>query len=171
MSVISEDTRSERTPDSVAGGPTGVGGWLLLIAIGLIVAPILNAKNLWDLLGVVRTLDWSHVASVNPLGVVTLVLELLLQSFMVVASVALLYLFSLKKRRFPKLAIVYMWILVLLSSVLSGFAALMVNAGAPGVTTAAAAQELAQTIKLLLIAVIWTPYLLRSRRVKNTFVQ
>jgi len=172
MNATSQDTESERPSGSIAEGPTGIGGWLFLIAIGLIVSPLLNIKTIWDSLGLVRSVDWSHIASVSHLGVVALVLwELLVQSFMVIASVVLLYLFTLKKRTFPKLWITYIWILVLLSLVPAGFAALMANAGAPGVTTKAAAQEIAETIKVLLIAIIWTPYFLRSRRVKNTFVE
>ena len=141
-----------------------------MIAIGLIVAPFLNLKNLWGVSAMSLGLDWSHLASINPLGVVTIVFELLVQAFMVAASIFLLSLFFLQRRAFPKFAILYMWVLVLLSLITTGFAMLMFHAGAPGATSQVASEEAAQVIKLLLIAFVWTPYLLRSRRVKYTFV-
>jgi hypothetical protein len=150
----------------------GLGGWLVLVGFGLIVAPIRMVIDL------VRTylplfqedafaqLTTPGSQFYNP----PLAQFILAESIYNVISIAvlgyLICLFFRKHRRFPRL---YVWyILISLAFTLSDAwyaARTFPNENVPDDET------VADFSRTLLTALIWVPYMLRSQRVRATFVR
>ncbi|HEX7079619.1 MAG TPA: DUF3857 domain-containing protein [Gammaproteobacteria bacterium] len=151
--------------------PAGIRGWLLLAALGMIVTPIATAAALVSWLPLIEAETWyglpnvvqeGYGASVHAVALGVLVLSTLL----VIASVAAAVLFFKKRTSAPVVFIALLWFgIVLNGSVLvwATYAGLDV-----GSDPAARIGEVARTI---LIAAAWTVYMLRSRRVRATFVR
>ena len=152
-------------------GPSGVGGWLILIAIGLIITPIrlsmfiysayvpLFNSGAWSILTTPGT-ERYHWAW-KPL----LLLEIFGNAAFVVWPIVLLFLLFTRSRRFPRMMIAY-FIANLVFIALD----LLAVASLPN-TGDAAAGLIPDLVRSILICAIWVPYFLVSVRVKNTFTQ
>jgi len=145
-------------------GPVGIGGWLILPAIGMIFSPILIALGVFALLLIARKVESSevigaagHASSLRMLaGIHGLYLLYILYT-----AVA----FFSTKRSAPALTIgAY-----LISAVLAVVALLMTRS-IPQSPAAPPGKEWLDLAKPVAIALVWVPYFLVSRRVKNTFV-
>jgi len=138
----------------------GIGGWLILVAAGLGIGPLVSLS------GVVRDLlllygaEYQSVLAARP-GLAGLVLyEAVTNSIFLVALIALNVLFYKKKKSFPALMITFLasqLAFVLIDHL--GARALQPSTGVAGI------------LRNLVSAVIWIPYYLRSERVKATFVR
>src|SRR5690606_4028765 len=154
-----------------AGDPVGIRGWLLLPALGAIVSPVLlgyivfawlpfvDADVWYNLPNVVNETHraWAHAALLVlvPLGVVVFI-----------ASIAVAVLFFRKRTSAPAAYIVLQW-------VGAGFVGAMlwwsISTGLDTETTAAGA--ISELVRDLATTVLWTLYMLSSRRVRATFVR
>lgn len=143
----------------------GIGGWLLLVALAIISAPIVLlvfmireyvplfvTPHVWDVLQGQPRLH----------AVVVFEAATNIISFLIV--LALVYLFFKKRKSFPAFYIMY---LVLHAAFLIADL-FFVHAAVPAV--AIRAQDAASASRGIFMALIWIPYLLVSRRVKATFV-
>ncbi len=158
--------------NTTPGEPKGLGGWLILPAIGLIVASlrlgILLMKDFWPIFrdGFWPVLTTPGTEAYHPLWGTLLIFEIAGNTAFILANLALLFFYFTKHWRFPTL---YITLLVLnVVFVVSDF--FMGNA-IPAVAASndpQAAKEMARTLGA---AAIWIPYFLRSKRVKNTFVK
>jgi hypothetical protein len=152
-------------------GPRGIGGWLILPLLGLIFTPFrIGLQMVRDVLPVLKPETWHALttpgtASYHPLWAPLIVFEVGANCVLIAFSVALLWLFFRKSRRVPMLMVV--WLLantggqivdLLLAQQIPAVAALPDNDGI---------KELSRSVVGLLI---WVPYFLVSKRVKNTFV-
>lgn len=150
----------------------GLGGWLILIAIGLCLAPfvrIITIGQHWE--GYFSNLVWQTVAmpqgaKYDPLYGPLLIFELLGNIFMVGFNLLLLCLFFSKRKSFPSLFIAYML----------GQAAFMIldDIGCSLISSLksnAAVQDHALAFRALIYAIIWSLYMVKSRRVKATFIR
>jgi hypothetical protein len=137
-------------------GPAGIGGWLVLPAIGLILGPIANAVAIIQdvaLLGradVVDRPDWRLVL-VAEIG-----LNLAFLAFRLYAAVA----FFQRKRSTPPL---------LIGLYLSGVVVMGIDT-AMLVSVLDLRPEFGAVAPPVIAACIWVPYFLLSRRVKATFI-
>jgi len=148
----------------------GIGGWLILPLIGLFVAlirlPLLILKDLvpifteghWNAL----TTPGSHVY--HPLWASLIIFESVGNIVFLIFAIILLVLFFRKSRLLPKLMISYL-ILNLMFVVGDFFFADLIPAVAEH-SNSQSAKELGRSI---IGAVIWVPYFLVSKRVKQTF--
>lgn len=161
-----------KTPD----GPKGLGGWLLLQVLGLFVSIFVAFRLFMDgSLVLFEPELW--VAYTTPgtvfhesLWVPIIVIGALVQLAMVIFSVAALVAIFTKKRFVPKMMIgIY-----LLGLVLVGVDSLLAAFFVPQIDPALAEQVQPESLKKLIgvtiSAAIWIPYFLKSKRVKNTFV-
>ena len=151
-----------------AAGPRGLGGWLVLLAIGLIVQPL-------RLLGVLgqdlraftgdtwRSLTTPESPAYHPAWGPVLLTETVVNTAFLGGSFVLLNLFFNKRVSFPRLAIVF-----LLASAF--FQLTQVIVGRLLLGSAVAQAGLDSLAISAVSATIWTTYLLRSRRVAATFV-
>jgi hypothetical protein len=134
----------------------GISGWLILIAISLVITPLFEVRNAFSL-------DLP-VLSHGTLGGALVGLLFLVKDVAILSALILLnWLFYTKKRIFPKLRIVF-HLAMLGVHVLEhvAHAALLPQSAVP---------PLSQPVfGSLLSCAIWIPYLLISRRVKATFV-
>lgn len=151
-------------------GPSGLGGWLLLIPIGLVSGVYRMSRSVL-ITGIHLLSDdaWRDMLSspaYHPLLLPLLLGEALASALFALGSIVLLYLFFRKSRRFPAAFIAYLVLNVvyLLTDRLVGGRIPVV---AEVLVTRAALVELAVAI---MAAAIWIPYTLRSRRVRNTFL-
>ena len=162
-------------PPYIDGAPDerlkGIGGWLAFIALGLIASPIRIGFDLYK--GrVLYSLDFWNTATAadgasyspywGPLLVFTLLGNLTLLTF----SVLMLVFFFQKRRHFPRLFICF----------LLGTAVLQIfdQVGSSIVSDESVfsdPKELRPVIRSLSACAIWIPYMLKSRRVKLTFIR
>lgn len=158
------------TSDSNA--PSGIGGWLILPFIGLIVAPFvwgflfflyLRLALLPQAAAIFGNVNspqyfpgWAWFVS----SVTTVSLAMLALTIWVLVE------FIRKKRRVPGLMI-----LVLVLNVLAMLAFHLSMRQAPPILASAAAQSIQGVAQTVLAAGIWIPYFLKSKRVANTFVK
>ena len=148
-------------------GPVGLGGWLILPIIALIVTPLRGVFHLAsysDLLGSMKSLT----AGQSGFLVIEFIGNL---AVLLILPIILIVLLLGKSTSFPRLFIA--WAAVGLAFIVLDIAAAQIFFGD---VLAATGQELldAETMKELfrsiITAAIWIPYMRVSRRVSNTFV-
>ncbi len=149
----------------------GIRGWLILVAIGVIVTPIRLVATYLPVYVPLFTGDtWRALTTVgseayHPLWRPLLIGEITFNSALVAASVYLAYLFFSKHHLFPRFYIG----IVVVSLVFIPLDAWLLSFVLPNepVFDSGTAKEFAKT---LFVGLIWVPYLLFSKRVKKTFV-
>ncbi|ASA25503.1 DUF2569 domain-containing protein [Paenibacillus donghaensis] len=159
--------RIELKPDS----PRGLGGWMILVQLGLyvsiarLVSLIINyvipafQPEIWDVL----TTPGS--AAYDPLWKPALIFEAAANIFFLLGAVFLLVLMYRKKATFPRWMIFYYagnLLVLIIDYVLMDNIQILKDMNEPNST-----QEIA---RMLVSCIIWIPYMIRSRRVHNTFI-
>ncbi len=137
--------------------PRGIEGWLILPAIGLVVGPlvqvVLMAVTYLPLLSKLGQLEGSLANWI--------VIEFLASAAMLAAYLYVAYLFFNEKRKTPA------WFIGLIAASL--FINLADSAVGSGVFGFAA--DASGIFRSLFVCIVWIPYWLLSKRVKNTFVR
>jgi hypothetical protein len=138
----------------------GIGGWLILVAIGLALAPLRSIHGIYATLRVLYGSRFEHVFSVHP-GLAGLILfEAATNTIFLIALIALNYLFYQKKKSFPSLMITFLVsevTLILIDQIVT----MHFYPRHPATTL----------ISNTVTAAVWIPYYLCSARVKATFVK
>ena len=150
----------------------GLGGWLILVGIGVVLSPFRLAFEYYPIFSQIFTDGtWEVLTTVgseayNVMWAPLLIGEIVFNSLMVLVSVYLIYLFFTKHYWFPKVYIIIITI-ALVFIPLDAWLLKIVMPNEPmfGPDTI---KELART---LVGAVIWVPYMLLSKRVKATFIE
>lgn len=147
----------------------GIGGWLLLPTLGLLFRPLVYGKELVGLTFIMDIDRWSQLTTYgghayNALWAPLLLLQLIKNSGQFVFSLLLLLLLFKRRSSFPRMAV---WV------VLSGVATHLVIMGSERLipTAKISPQASTQDVENLIGTLFWSAYLLRSRRVKATFVR
>jgi hypothetical protein len=150
----------------------GIRGWLILVAIGVVLSPIrmlavfvplyqeIFTNGTWEAL----TTTTSEVY--HPMWAPLLIGELGFNALMFAASIYLIYLFFSKHYLFPKVYI----ILVVISLVFIPLDAWFVSFIMPE-KPIFDPETLKEFVRTLIVGMIWIPYMLISKRVKATFVE
>lgn len=150
----------------------GIGGWLILVAIGIIVTPI---RIVWLLmtvypemfsLGVWEALTSQGSELYDPLWAPIIIAELLINCGLLVVSLYLAYKFFTKSKDFPKWFI-GIAIFSLVWIIADAFAIKLVLPSEPIFDS----ETTQQLIRALIQVLIWVPYMLVSQRVKATFIK
>ena len=151
--------------------PSGIGGWLILPAIGLVVSPFLQGYELFrEILPslsptVLRTLSDPNSANYSALWVPGIIFEAVSNILIFALTLWLAYLFFFRKSALvPRLFIIWLaahFVIQLLDWLLTKSLPLP-EQSANGVLTSLG--------RSIVNALIWIPYFIRSIRVKNTFV-
>lgn len=150
----------------------GLGGWLILVGIGVVIAPFRLAYMYGPIYysiftdGTFEILTTPGTEYYHSLWGPFLIGEALINSILVFASVYLVYLYFAKHYLFPK---VYIAIIVfsLIFIPLDAWVGSFIITDEP-MFTPEIIKEFTQT---LIGAAIWVPYMLVSKRVKATFVE
>lgn len=148
----------------------GIGGWLILPAIGAVVMPIRLLIGMGDLLPSYAADTWAQLttvgsASYHALWAPLLLYELAVNLARLVLSILLLVMFFQKRRSVPML---YIAVLVF------GFVTYSLDLGMARLVPAAAKQistkDWGELLRGVGVAIIWGSYFLVSKRVKATFI-
>ena len=151
--------------------PSGIGGWLLLPAIALIISPLRMIyefhQTFFDLL---RPSVWISLLSTktpnySPVLATVLGWEILANLALFTLTIWLAYLFFKKRKLAP--AVFILWIVV---SAALQLADLMLTSLLGLDAQQSNTRSIIELVKSGIGAAIWVPYFRRSVRVKNTFV-
>ena len=147
--------------------PKGIGGWLILVAIGLAVAPVrLLKETIAPIHEMLTDGSWSALAEMYPYLGALMIGELVINSLLICGSFWLIYLFISKHYLFPRIYIV----LIAMSLAFLLIDTWLVTWLVPEVPMFDEATIL-DLLRGTIVAMIWIPYMLVSRRVKATFVE
>lgn len=162
-------------PETYEAGPpepSGLGGWLILLGFGLVVAPLrlgaflvqvyapLFGDGTWEMLTVPGG-DAYH-----PLWAPILISELAMNGVFLVGSVVMIFLFFQRSRRFPTFYVAFS-IANCLFILADAWLISLVLPDEP-MFDPETAREFGRS---LITVFIWVPYVLVSKRVRNTFVE
>jgi hypothetical protein len=150
----------------------GIGGWLILVVIGLVITPIrighiLLTQNWpifrdghWEQLTTVGSPEYHHLWA--PL----LVFEIVSNLLIIGVGIATLVLLFRKSKRTPAFAIAWLGLMVFFV-VADFFLADLI----PAVAAQSHPESTAELVRGIIGAAVWIPYFLASKRVKATFIQ
>ena len=162
---------AENKDTTTAAGPQGIGGWLIFIAIGVVIGPISIAATILPTIFDLAALDnWNLLTNPNsksyfPYFAEIVIGEMVANSILFIASLALAVLFFRKHRWFVPAYITY---------VVASFVILLADIYILAVLVPDLPVWDEESVRGIFRSVftlcVWVPYLLLSRRVKNTFV-
>lgn len=149
-----------------------IGGWLILVAIGIIASPFrLGYSLVVELLPALDAETWDYLT--NPDSPVyhvlwkpVIILELLGNSLFLIFSLVLLYYFFSRKKELPRLIIIFYaanLVFILIDHYLASQIPMVAE-----VDNSDTYREIGRSI---ISSAIWIPYFLLSERVKGTFVK
>ena len=147
----------------------GIGGWLILVAIGLCIAPISLIIQLaqgasgWFSAQVWQATTMPSGNAYHPLFAPLLLFELMANIATLGIIGLTLSLFFARRREFPN---VYIFLLICRMAIL--LIDEMVGAKIPAIAAGVDSKALLQTLVAIMI---WCPYMLISKRVKSTFIR
>lgn len=163
MQAAGWPTAAAPLPDA----PQGLGGWLILVGIGVCLSPALILVGFAEILPSFRSSTWASLTTpgggaFHAMWAPALLFEFAGNLAMVVFACLLIVLYFRRRRVFPAAFVVFLWAQALMIA-LDG----MLAAALPGVTEGGAYDGLSRQAGA---AVIWTAYMFRSERVRATFV-
>ena len=155
-------------PSVGTGAPQGIGGWLVLMGIGLVLLPFRLLGSLAGALQVLEPETWRRLTTpsspvYHPAWGPVILAEFLANAIFLGGAGVLLYLFFKKRRAFPKVAIGFM----VANVIFQMFEVAMGRIVLPGTP---ADKEIGQLMLAVVSGAIWISYLKLSRRVAATFV-
>ncbi|MFH0261398.1 DUF2569 domain-containing protein [Vibrio barjaei] len=148
----------------------GLSGWLILVAIGVVVTPIRLYFSTFPMYGdIFSNGSWYFLTNQSSTGYVSgfaplLIIEMAINLFLVSGFIYLAFLFFSKRSTFPKTyitLIVFSLIHVLVNASMTQW----IFPEQPFFDAATSKAFITGVIS----ALIWIPYMIRSKRVKNTF--
>lgn len=146
----------------------GLDGWLILVAIGLVISPFSLIFDLYSIVQAYQEIPWEELdAQAIGTALKALVVgEFVVNSILFIFLLLVIRLFFKKHYLFPKAYIVLLVIFLVLIPLDSWLVNLLIPA-----EEVFDFDTLKSTIRIALQCLIWIPYMLVSKRVKNTFVE
>jgi DNA-directed RNA polymerase subunit RPC12/RpoP len=138
-------------------GPRGIGGWLIIPAIGLVLAPIRSAVMLFMGISIIQS--FAPELTSDP----RLWLSGVIDVAMIVATIIVAVLFFKKKRNAVRAIIALM-----AGSILANIVQAFLNAA---MFEEVDAHTIKPVIHACVFGAVWIPYFVISKRVKNTFTE
>jgi hypothetical protein len=163
----------ETIPPSLNNRPLqGLGGWLILVGFGLCLTPIVRVVILgqnWE--GYFSAQVWQAVAmpqgeSYHPLYGPLLIFEMLGNVFFLGLNLLTLGLFFAKRKAFPNVFIAFA-VCFAIFLILDDVGCMLI----PSLRSGAAAKDHTDAIRQIFYAMIWSLYMVKSKRVKATFIR
>ncbi len=142
--------------------PVGIRGWLILPVIGTVLSPIYLSISVAKMVPTLEKI-WAAKAALSAGLLAFVAIETVVNVAFIVGWLTAILLLTLKSPSYPKAYVALMGGMVVFL-----LADMIISAGAynhqPG------QDDLMSLGRTILVAVIWVPYMLLSRRVRNTFV-
>ncbi|MCY7312721.1 MAG: DUF3857 domain-containing protein [Pseudoxanthomonas sp.] len=165
-----------RTDPPPPSGPiepalAGLRGWLLLPALGAVVAPLLLMADLVTNLDAYTLPGWSALSlpggeAYHPLWIPVLLFELAAKLGLLVFSILLLVMYFQRRRGAPRL-----FICLLAASLAYVAIHLALLHLIPDAAAEIGPRDWGRLASAAVLALIWVPYFMRSRRVRSTFTR
>lgn len=151
----------------------GIGGWLVLAALGIVASPLRILYDMSTELPAYRTDRWAVLTTAGSSGYHSmwgplLVFELVANLALLVASLVVLVLFFKKRSSLPRMYIGFMVSAVIVQLVDIGVLSAI---RAMGAELPASPGENATFARTVIGAMIWCTYFVKSERVKMTFIE
>lgn len=143
-----------------------IGGLLYLVAIGVILSPISNFINAVELVSLLQNSGWSNVQAQGQVAVIAVLYEFIIQFYMLGYSLLILFWFSNRKKSLPKAFIIYIASIFAL-----GVLGAIIASAVPNIEYQAFVDSIIFPIYVFLLGLIWIPYFVFSKRVKETFTK
>jgi len=156
-------------PVDAPAGLNGIGGWLILLAIGQLLRPISYIKTGFDLYPTMMDTDsWGLLtdptsSSYHSWWAPTLLFELFFNTAAFVFCILLIALFFAKRAAWPRVFVTFI-VIGIIGSALDLFFIHQIPAA-----TESGGTSIGSLIGGVIGALIWIPYAFRSKRVKATF--
>src|SRR6266478_3867681 len=152
------------TASTPQAAPSGIGGWLLLMAAGLCLTPIRIAAEIVKGLRPLEPATWRAVTTpgtrvYHPLFGPLIVGEIVVNAALFIWACALAYLFFTRRRAFPTAMIAFMVARVAAQATDLGLALLI-----PATAARMGPEAYGGLLAGVLVALVWVPYLVKSRR-------
>ena len=149
---------------------SGIGGWLILVAIGLFLTPIRIGAEIVQGVRSLQPVAWRVVTTpgspaYHPLFGPLIVGELVANVVLLAWALVLLYLFFTKRRAFPRAMIAFLIVRVAIQ-----MGDIFVATSIPVAAASIGPRVYGSLAGNLLVVSVWVPYFLKSRRVAATFV-
>ncbi|WP_105619960.1 DUF2569 domain-containing protein [Vallitalea okinawensis] len=146
---------------------SGIKGWLIVAAIGVILRPITLLISLIGSISFIgsdsgRALTTVGAEFYHPLWEPSLYFELITSILFFIVSLFLIYFFFKKKARFPKMIIIYF--------VSYGLTLIIITILLSIIMPYDISSNWGETIVNLIPIIIWCIYFFKSERVRNTFI-
>jgi Protein of unknown function (DUF2569) len=146
-------------PESI---PVGIKGWLILPAIGTVLSPIYLSISEIKMAPTLEQV-WAAKSAISTGLLAFVAAETFLNIVFIVGWLVAILLLALKSRYYPKAYVILMCGMVAFLMV-----DMVISAGA--YNHQPDQDDLVSLGRTVLVAAIWVPYMLLSKRVKNTFV-
>ncbi len=149
-----------------------IGGWLIPVCLGLIYRPFALAIGLFGTyLPIVTDGSWEQLTTpgmdaYHPLWAPALMYEIIGNFIFLLAGCYLLFLFFKRSRTFPKTFVVVMG-----ASLVFLVVDLFLANSIPAVASQDNSDLHKQIMQTIIACAIWIPYMFKSVRVKNTFIE
>ena len=145
-----------------------LGGWLFLVALGLVAGPFLKLFALYPLVQIFSTEAWSNLTTPSSevyhvLWAPLIIFESIVNPLLIAGNIYLLVLFFMKKKDFPKFYICY---LALSAGIVTLDTILIASINTSFVNS----DVLRNTFQAIIGCAIWIPYMIKSDRVAHTFI-
>ncbi|MDM5326925.1 DUF2569 domain-containing protein [Neobacillus sp. CF12] len=140
----------------------GIGGWLILVIIGLIITLFISSIHIYYQTVHLLPKYWPGSNEYHPLWGTYVIFILVYEILLVLVPVILLVLMFRKSRLFPK-AMIFFLISETVLDLISAVLVLIIYTNVDGYT-------FIRFVFLIVTALIWVPYFLVSKRVKATFL-
>lgn len=171
--TLGKDSPNGATETVVTQNYEKIGGWLILVGIGLVLMPFLLAYGVFDSLPLLSNGGLETMNSLIPGLGSAIAFELALDTILIFVTLYLAFLFKDKKKNFPKYYIWYLSAsiiyLVLDYMILASFST--TNSEMRGILDSTLSESLGSLIRTTVASVIWIAYMLKSKRVAGTFIK
>ena len=173
LEIVSINEAAIEVNQSTTENLNGISGWLIPIAIGRVLSPIvfilaiLNSYLLNFTNKEFAKLYQPGNAAYSEFWKPTITFELCSNVVLLILGIALLFFFFGKKKWFPRIYIAFM----ILTIVFAITDAILMYKIQSSISIKLNINTTAQVFRSIIGGVIWIPYFLNSVRVKNTFVR
>jgi hypothetical protein len=172
---ISETSVESVERPTIHNRPQDIGGWLSLVALGIILSPLVLLHALWTDIHVLTGPHLKLVAKMIPDLPALIVYELITNLLLLGGCLCLIVMFYRKKKSFPKYFCAVLIFSLLVSLVEFSICPRHASTYSSGPRIAKIVDDmrskLGHTIgNKILAGIVWISYFIRSKRVKYTFV-
>src|SRR5882672_9723826 len=172
MNEITPTSTIAETTLAAEQHPPQIGGWLIVIAIGLVISLLQNLNGVFRSLAPLRAPVWARLTDpssprYHPYWRGALIYEAVAACLYLIMNLIAIILFFGKRRLFPILTVVFIPSIFILGLVDHYLGSLI-----PAVAASPVHAKGAYVLAAKFVALhVWIPYLLVSKRVKATFVR